>query len=191
MSRAGLLEGLPEDLDISPGWKISTITDTNRAKEFQERYGRPLTAKFRHVPKSFGRLIAKIGYGQVLTSLDVEDFTPICLPHILDDKRNVSYVVGGSLEYPPPIKELGYSLRMMGFGDYKRMMILVEVRLYANNSMPVYHVVVGEIRGQTNIDTALKKLDYPEIHLFPPYISAQTFDTTKAHWLPSIWPLPN
>jgi hypothetical protein len=80
MSRAGLLEGMPDTLDISTRWQLVAVTDDTKAKTFQEKFGVPLTAKFRHMPVSFARLLAKIGYCHLLTVLDPQDFRAICLP---------------------------------------------------------------------------------------------------------------
>ncbi len=79
MGRAGLLEGMPDTVDMSSQWQFVAVTDNLKAKNFQERFGLPLTAKFRHVPDSFARLLAKIGYCHLLCSLDPGDFRPICL----------------------------------------------------------------------------------------------------------------
>src|SRR5260370_3199283 len=95
MYRAGLLCGLPDTLDISDRWGIAAISDKVRNEDFEAKYGMPLTAKFRHVTDRFARLIAKIGYGQILCSLDPGDFRPICVPYILGHKNNPSYIVGG------------------------------------------------------------------------------------------------
>ena len=97
MCQAGLLQGLPEDVDVSSKWQLAVIDDDKRRKLFLARYPkRKLTLSFRHVPHDFGRLLAKIGYGQVLTQLDPGDFRPICIPYILGQKDNVSHVVGGT-----------------------------------------------------------------------------------------------
>lgn len=104
MGPAGILQGLSEDVDVSSMWKLTALDDESRRHEFLERYlDRKLTLKFRHVPDAFGRLLAKIGYGQILTVLDVTDFRPICLPYILESNKNVSYIVGGSWNDYAPI----------------------------------------------------------------------------------------
>ena len=60
-------------------------------ESFLERYPeRRLTLSFRHVPQEFGQLLAKVGYGHLLTQLDLGDFRPICLPFILGHEANVS-----------------------------------------------------------------------------------------------------
>jgi hypothetical protein len=37
------------------------VMDEIKAKGFEQKFGIKLTAKFRHMPESFGRLLAKIG----------------------------------------------------------------------------------------------------------------------------------
>jgi hypothetical protein len=62
MGRAGLLEGLPDTVDMSYGWQFVSVTDDVKANAFQQKFGVPLTAKVRYMPESFARLLAKIGY---------------------------------------------------------------------------------------------------------------------------------
>ena len=190
MGRAGLLEGLQESTDISAMWKIEAISDHEKNVAFERKYGMKLTTRFRHVPESFARLIAKIGYGQVLCSLDPGDFTPICLPYILAEKANPSFVVGGSLDYSAPDAGLGYVLRTAGFGTPDRLMLMAEVRLLANNQSPTYHVVVGDVEGKDRIGAALAKLGDIEINIQPGAPTGIAPATEHPHWMPGIWPLP-
>lgn len=109
MNRAGFLEALPEKVDISALWQFSAITDDEKSKAFETKFGIPLLVKFKHVPDSFARMIAKIGYCHILTILDLNDFRPICLPYILGEKENLSYIVGGAMVAPSPIQAWGTS----------------------------------------------------------------------------------
>lgn len=190
MFRAGILEGLPSDLDISSRWQMKVVMDDAKAKEFEKKYSSKPTMKFKHVPDSFGRLIAKIGYGQVLTVLSPEDFYPICLPYILGTEQNVSYVVGGRFEIEEPVVGKGYVLKTAAFGDFNRLILIAEVRLYASNYTPTYHVVVGDVVGRGKIIEVIEKLGPGE---FVPTdsISVSSNDaSTSGHWMPKQWPLP-
>jgi hypothetical protein len=188
MSKAGILQGASEEADLSFMWKLVTVTDEKRLKAFEAKYPGKLTASFKHVPESFGRLIAKVGYGQVLTLLSPREFNPICLPYILGQRFNISYVVGGASEIPPPNKETGYDLRTGGFGDSQRLVLLSEVRLVANDRTPVYHVVVGDIIGRENIEHVLVRLK-GQIEILP--IDSPVKDGSWGdHWRPNMWPLP-
>ena len=155
MGKAGLLQGLPESIDLSKMWTMVVVDDDTRRRNFLEKHPGKLTIKFRHVPDAFGRLLAKIGYCQVLTALDPDDFRPICLPYIRGDKANVSYVVGGSLDDQEPEPDNGYSLSTVGFGSSNRLMLVAIVRLYANTHSPVYHAVIGDVSGPKNVETVL------------------------------------
>ena len=93
---------MPRPWDISAKWQMVVIDDHKRRETFHQRNPGKLVLTFKHVPHEFGRLLAKIGYGQVLTALDPCEFRPICLPYILGTRFNVSYVVGGSLESNNP-----------------------------------------------------------------------------------------
>ena len=176
-----MLEGLPENLDISGAWQFTAVMDDK---------GMKLTAKLRHVPESFGRLLAKVGYGQILCSLDPGDFRPLCLPYILGHKKNMSYIVGGSFDLPEPNVDLGYVLHTVAFGDRNRVFLIAEIRLYANAHTPIYHVVVGDVVGETNVAAAWQKLDGIESAILPFSYVRESEPSKQLHWLPRTWPLP-
>lgn len=182
MGKAGLLEGLPDSVDVSSAWQLVAIHNKERADAFRAKYGIRPTSKFRHVPQSFGRLLAKIGYCHMLVSLEPQDFRPICLSYILG-KPNPSYVVGGSMADLPADKDLGYTLRTACFGTAECLMLLAEVRLYANNGTPIYHVVVGDVTGREQVAAMVEKLG-------PDTKVDEGFERGGGHMTPRMWPLP-
>ena len=185
MGKAGLLQGLPDNIDLSEMWTMVVVDDDTRRRNFLEKHPGKLTIKFRHVPDAFGRLLAKIGYGQILTALDLGDFRPICLPYITGEKVNVSYVVGGSMDDHEPEPDNGYSLSTAGFGSSNRLMLVAIVRLYANTHSPVYHVVVGDVAGPENVERVIRKLGATDSSL-----ALSSAAPTPAHWQPQVLPLP-
>lgn len=190
MHRAGLLEGMPETVDMSKEWQFVAVHDDAKAKEFMKRYGMKVPSTFRHVPESFGRLLAKIGYCHMLTLLDPGEFRPICLPYILGEKRNASYIVGGSFDIAPPQPHNGYVLNTLGFIEMGRLMLLAEIRLFSNLHTPTYHVVVGDVRGIEKIEALLKRLGPINVtgpRNMPASPESSPLDT---HWIPRAWPLP-
>ena len=188
MCQAGLLQGLPADVDVSNSWQLVVIDDDKRRESFLEKHPtKKLSLSFRHVPHDFGRLLAKVGYGQVLTQLDLGDFRPICIPYILGYKANVSYVVGGTFKEQVPDRYNGYSLMTVGFGDADRLMLVALVRLLANTFAPAYHVVVGYVTGAERVQRIMQKLG----------INIDRIDSMQNgvqgslhHWLPKVMPLP-
>lgn len=158
MSLAGLLQGLPESEDISDSWQMVIIDDDRRREEFLKKNGGKLVIKFRHVPQDFGRLLIKIAYGQVLTTLDPGDFHPLCLPYILGTRPNVSYLVGSSPRQPVPTPEIGYSLTTGSISIPGTLLLVASVRLYANTHAPEYVVVVGSVTGEREIQIVEGKL---------------------------------
>jgi hypothetical protein len=161
-----------------------------KATQFQEKWGVPLTSRFRHVPDSFARLLAKIGYCNLLCTLDSGDFRPICLPYILGTKRNPSYVVGGTFEIAEPNPGLGYLISTAGFIRDDRVMLITEIRLFADNGTPTYHVVVGDVRGQERITAALEKIGPIELSEVTRSSPKATAISRGDHWMPDLWPLP-
>lgn len=190
MPQAGLLQGCPETLDLSTMWQLTTITDDKKLKAFEEKYPRRLVARFRHVPQSFGRLIAKIGYGQALCCLELGDFRPICLPYVLGQRQNVSFVVGGHFEVSEPIAGLGYAIGTAGFASDDRMMIISEVKLIANNHTPTYHVVVGDVIGREKVESVVAKLPGAQLELLADEFGLHQKPSNSRAWIPQAWPLP-
>src|SRR5919108_3228676 len=182
MGRAGLLEGLPDTVDVSTAWQMVGVSDDIKAKGFQEKFGVPLTARVRHMPDSFARLLAKIGYCNLLTMLDPEDFRPICLPYIMGDRKNPSYVVGGTVEIAEP-ERVGYRLSTVAFGSLEQLMLVAEIRLFANVATPTYHVVVGDVLGTEKVAAALRKVGEITVE---PVTWQGTSSVKQEHWMPSV-----
>ena len=188
MGQAGLLQGLPPDVDVSDNWQLVVIDDDQRRKNFLEKYPtRKLTLSFRHVPHEFGQLMAKIGYGHVLTQLDPSDFRPVCIPYILGHEANVSYLVGGTLEEQVPEQDIGYSLRTVGFGSADRIMLVALIRLMSNTCAPAYHVVVGDVAGRNRVQRVMEKLGGTISEVDSMHSAAQG---SIHHWMPKVMPLP-
>ena len=163
----------------------------SRLKDFEMKYSCKPTIKFKHVPDSFGRLLAKIGYGHTLTMLEPSDFYPACVSYILGAEKNISYIVGGRFELDEPVVGKGYVLRTMGFGDSNRLVLMAEVRLYANAQTPTYHVVVGDVIGRDKVTEVIRKLEPGD------FVSCDSISVLKddakssSHWMPNQWPLPS
>lgn len=177
MGKAGLLRGLPEAVDLSSLWQLVVISDDKRREEFHKKHPGKLSIRFRHVPDAFGRLLCKIAYCQVLTTLDLGDFRPICLPFISGARANLSFIVGSSEGKPEP--DNGYSLDTMAFGSSNRLMLVARIRLYANAGSPDYHVVVGDVEGRDEVDRVIGKLGSVDISM-----------PLSGPWLPDTLPLP-
>ncbi len=159
MKPPGILLQLPEDEDTINTGTMVVIDDGKRREDFFMKYGSYPTLSFRHNPHDFARMIAKIAYGHILTFLELEDFNPICLPYILGEKSNISYVVGGVVGDSSPILDTGYSLSEKGFiVSENRLLLIAIIRLYANTHSPEYEVVVGDVLGFDNITKVIKKI---------------------------------
>ena len=122
----------------------------------------------------------------MLTMLDPGDFRPICLPYIMGDRKNPSYVVGGTFEIAEP-ETVGYRLSTLGFGTPERLMLVAEIRLFANVATPTYHVVVGDVFGRDKVEAMLRKIG--EITIEPTTWPAASA-VKQQHWMPSVSPLP-
>lgn len=190
MPKAGILQGLSENVDLSERWQLSSPADTDKIERFTVKYGQRPVMRFRNVPESFARLLAKIAYGQALCSLDPEDFRPICLPYILGQKKNLSYVVGGRWSYPEVLPGVGYEMRTNCIKFPGRLLIVVEIRILPNNGTPAYHVVVGDVEGEAEAYRVFEKIEatfsieITDVNAYKPVVD------DAFHWMPSKWPLP-
>lgn len=159
MGKSGFMRDLVETEDVSSGWQLVMIDDDARRENYFNKHGKYPPLKFRNFPQEFGRIIAKIGYCQILTTFHPTEFLHICLPYILGDKANVSFVVGGGEEVEP-VPGVGYSLgtECIITRNLDRMLLIAKVRLYANIHSPEYSVVVGEFIGEELVANARLKL---------------------------------
>jgi hypothetical protein len=159
MPPAGILLGLTETVDTQPSWTIAVIADSNRQEQFEQKYGFKPAVGFRHQPQEFGQLLLKIGYGQALTHLDCRDFEAICVPFILGEKSNVSWLVGTNMQEPDALSDFGYSLRTKAQGTTELLYIISEIKLWANTFMPWYHAIVGRVQGRDKVAHVIEKLN--------------------------------
>lgn len=147
MAVAGLLRGVPESEDASASWGMVVVEDEERRRTFLKKYARPLTLRFRHVRSDFGRMLAKIAYCQALTVLEPENFQAFCLPYILGERSNLSYIVGGTPWETEPISDVGFSLSTGTVDLPAALLVVVTIRLLANTHAPGYLVVAGAAVG--------------------------------------------
>jgi hypothetical protein len=106
---------------------------------------------------TFGRAIAKVGYGFAVLGLGLDGFRHLAVPDIVLGKYPfVPYFVGGdgALETPPPQHEGVAHTVSLGEVTQGRMRLLVaDVRLFTyygtERGLPVYRVVIGATRKHT------------------------------------------
>lgn len=167
MTPPGILRGIEPDLDTSYQWTFSVICDEKRLNEFSTKYQLAHTAKFRNVPHSFGRMIAKIGYGHILIVLDIADFNPLILDIITGKNKNISYLVGDFGEEIDPKKGIGYELSTILHGTVEGLWIIAKIRLLANCHTPTYLVVVGQTSNIEQTTNVINKFGLGKLYLFP------------------------
>ncbi len=191
MDTAGYLLGLPSAENRSGKWTFKVIVDQKKLEAFEKKYPGQLTAKMRFNHDSYARLLEKIAYGQILCSLDPDDFNPICLPYIMGEKSNHSYVVGSSTDIPDPQPDIGYSISTNCFGTSEHLLLIAEIRILANNHTPVYHVVVGDVYGSENVKSVRDKANATYDVVIPDDAKGHQNPGHEHHWMPRIWPIPN
>lgn len=187
MKTAGFLLNSPKNFDYSKLWTLKAIHDDKKTKAFEKKYPGQLITKFKHVPDSYARLLEKIAYGQILCSLDPNDFNPICLPYILGKESNHSYIVGSGENSHEPLNDIGYSMRTICIGTSEYLLLIAEIRILANEHTPAYHVVVGDVSGKDNVNSVRDKISATYDVVISDNFKGSCSD--EYHWMPRIWPL--
>uniref|UniRef100_UPI0039F65A4D hypothetical protein n=1 Tax=Piscirickettsia salmonis TaxID=1238 RepID=UPI0039F65A4D len=68
--------------------------DRERTKNFMEKYKVYPQYSFTQNPYAFCRMLAKIAYCYTLLNIDINDFSAICKQYIIDENKNISWIVG-------------------------------------------------------------------------------------------------
>ena len=184
-NRAGILQGLPQDVDLSAFWLLKAITDIKKADEFHKKHPNRLVMQFRHEPENFARMLIKIGYCQVLTQLDRSDFDEFCTPYIIHGKANPSFIFGGNPNAVPSMA-FGYYLNTAGYGTLDDVIIVAEIKLFSNLDTPFYHVVVGRASGRQRVEYVLGKLG---AIIFPLGANYSENINSGSCGKPLVWPI--
>ncbi len=147
---ANFLLGLPPDVDKFD-WVPVSIVSNEELDMLKEQYHWDGMLQFRAQPVEFARMLAKIAHSYAVAELGLETFRPLTLDIILGRTNNVSYLVGGSFEIPPPEPEgkhllnITYQVETLNDLEFVRAIIIVGIRLFASIETPAYHVVVGDV----------------------------------------------
>jgi hypothetical protein len=191
MDTAGFLLGLSETVDRINTWTFKAIVDQKKLDAFEEKYPGQLTATMKFNHDSYARLLEKIAYGQILCSLDPGEFRPICLPYILGEKTNHTFIVGSRKSIPEPQAGLGYSMSTICFGTTDYLLLMVELRILADNHTPVYHVLVGDVSGKDSVENVRSKIAATYEVTIPDNTEGPQNPSDEYHWMPRVWPLKN
>jgi HNH endonuclease len=191
MDTAGFLLGLPATEDRSHAWTFKAIVDQKKLDAFVEKYPDQLTAKMCFNHDSYCRLLEKIAYCQILCSLDPGDFRPICLPYIMGEKDNHSFIVGSRKSVPDPQLGLGYSMSTICFGTSEHLLLMATIRILADKHTPEYHVLVGDVTGKEKVAYVRKKITATYDVSIPDDSNGPQNPADEYHWMPRIWPLKN
>ena len=164
----GILQDLAPDADLVSRWSIYTLNDKKRRDSFVRKYPHLKAIDYaRNRPYDFGRLMAKIAYGYVVTKIDIGDIDPICLPYILGQKTNITYIVGDDEDdtYRVGLPYVSHQLSIEGDYDptLERLLVIANVRLFSDADVPTYKVVVGQVCGHTKANRVIKKAGWEEV----------------------------
>jgi hypothetical protein len=162
MPKAGILQGFGPEVDLSQFWTLKTKSDAKRNEDWGNSGSSPVVIQFVHHPEEFALLLLKVAYCQILWSLNPDDFISIANPYILGEKKNPSYLVGGS-EHRPTKTNISYDLQasttILGNGTW---LLSVHVTLLSGVGIPTYEAVVGYAVSDTMKSTISKKMPMSE-----------------------------
>jgi hypothetical protein len=88
----------------------------------------------------------------------------------------------------PYLNEFDADLETKRVLSVAQMMLLTEIRLFANAGTPTYHVVVGDVTGNEKVAAMLTKAE--GMITVEPMTWPGASDNKSKHWMPHIWPLP-
>jgi hypothetical protein len=160
--KAGALIGLPPEWDtfgMIPQrmwvWPPTVGEETRELAEDREIQHATRLAAFDEL--AWGRMLAKIGYCYGVAEHGLDTFQPLGLPLILGKTDVVSYVVGGSLDDPPPAPEgILHRLSLDFTTTIHGIFIVASIQLFANLGAPLYHAVVSKLQGEEHMRTLLE-----------------------------------
>ena len=140
------LKGNTEEQSIF-NWIPITIYSKNELDKLIENYNWDRKIEFKAVPNEFARMIAKIAYSYIVSELGLEGFIPYkpLIDVILNRSDNISYLIGGDWDIPPPDPAGYHHLEWMAKINNNSADIIVQIRLFPAFETPKYRVVVGKI----------------------------------------------
>jgi hypothetical protein len=112
-------------------------------------------------PLLFGRMLAKIAHSFAVADQGAHSFRPFLSDLILGKNNSLlSYLVGGELDPSPAVEALHrlhlHCLRPLPRSfihankEPLRLLLIVDIRLFAHMGAPQYRVVVGEWKGSVD-----------------------------------------
>lgn len=156
--KCGLLLDAPSNL-VLPHHNVSIIPDRDH-DEFQSAHQWDGLVSFKFQPDQFRQMILKIGYGYAIANLGHASFRRIALPYFMQEKQNVSYLVGQNETKEPKDPEHLHKTRisLVYRPQTQQWLVIAEIRLFAGASTPTYHAVVGDFERASDVGHILEKL---------------------------------
>jgi len=86
--------------------------------------------------------------------------------------------------------EIGYELRTNCAKFLDTLLIMAEIQFLPNCQTPIYHVLVGDVIGASEVNRVLRKIKATcTVDVIDTSLYRKPSDE-KFHWMPSKWPLP-
>jgi len=144
-------------------WVPITIFSKKELDKLIADYNWDRKMQFMAVPNEFARMIAKIAYSYIVAELGLGGFSPHkqLIDIILNKSDNISYLIGGDWDIPPPDPTGYHHLEWVAKITNNSADIIVQIRLFPAFETPIYRVAVGKIdladhRQRTNFNNKVK-----------------------------------
>ncbi len=132
---------------------------TDDLNTFMAAYAWDGKIEVRFMPVEFAQAIIKMCFSYAIAGLGFGSFRPLCLPQILSQDKNISYIFGQN-RTNEPIKgvtkvwtiELSYRLFQ------ERLLLTAKCSIIPGMGTPIYEVVIGDLHDREQIALFRHKL---------------------------------
>jgi hypothetical protein len=131
-------------------WTMSILSSREESQAMHEKFPKwNKQHRLRARPHLFARMLAKIAHGYAIAEYGLSKlgtFAPLAPGVIRGISGDWTQIVGGTMEIPPPVPGGNHITNLMIVPATADCAYLIcEVRLFSQNSTPLYRVVVGRI----------------------------------------------
>lgn len=151
VGRAGVFIGSPPHLDTFQ-W-LPHYYGTNDMNEFAERHRWDKKMLVKFMPIEFGQTLIKTCYAYAVAEFGANAFTPICIPQILSQDKNISFIFGqdGKNENKPG-ESVVWDIKLSYFLSFlPTPLVMAHCSFLPGMGTPIYEVVLGIVQSQEHI----------------------------------------
>jgi hypothetical protein len=148
--RAGIFIGSSPELDTLQ--HLPNAHPTDDLNEFRRKYNWDGRVTIRWMPVEYGQAIIKMSYCCAVAELGFGTFRPLCLPQILSENKNISYIFGQN-GTNPVVKGMSklWEIELFYYTHQGRLLLMAHCSLLPGMGTPIYEVIVGDVQSPEHI----------------------------------------